>query len=82
MRIISLIFLALVTSTLGLDAQKHDVSDLSIPKVEYRGGIYYLELDAETSYGRGYQHGKALSFVIQRTLRDFNEWLRVNAGIQ
>ena len=82
MRKFSLIFLAFVISTIGLNAQKHDVSDLPIPKVEYRGGIYYLELDAETSYERGYQHGKALSFAIQRALRDFNEWLRNNAGIK
>jgi len=60
-------------------AQQND--KINIPTVEYRGGIYFLELDGATPYERGYQHGYALKFVINRTLLQFNEWLRVNANI-
>ncbi len=56
--------------------------DIRVPKVEYRGGIYYLVLDGKTPYARGYQHGKALKFPIKMTLRNFKEWLRANAGIK
>jgi len=55
--------------------------DVNIPTVEYRGGIYFLELDGKTPYERGFQHGVALKFVIQRTIRNFNDWLRDNANI-
>lgn len=78
----SILLLAiLIGLTLSGYAQPKASEDLKIPKVEYRGGIYYLELDAEIPYDRGFQHGKALSFVINRAVRDFKEWLRANAGI-
>ena len=54
-------------------------SDVTTPKVEYRGGIYYLVLDAEEPYERGLQHGRALKLPIQLALRNFKDWLRVNA---
>ena len=63
-------------------SQERSNSDVNIPLVEYRGGIYYLELDAKTPYDRGFQHGKALEFVINKALRNFNEWLRDNAEIK
>ena len=72
---------ALLVSALSF-SQTQNTKDFNIPKVEYRGGIYYLELDGKTSYERGYQHGKALNFVIDKALRNFNEWLRDNAGIK
>lgn len=53
-----------------------------IPKVEYRGGIYYVILDGATPHARGYQHGKALEFPIHLALRNFKEWLRANANIK
>lgn len=68
--------------TTSLFAQPIDTKNIKIPKVEYRGGIYYLILDANTPYARGYQHGKALNFPINAALRNFKEWLRVNAGIK
>jgi isopenicillin-N N-acyltransferase-like protein len=63
-------------------AQERDVSKLKIPKVESRGGVYYVVLDGATPYARGYQHGKALKFPITMALRNFTEWLRANAGIK
>ena len=54
---------------------------ISIPKVEIRGGVYYLELDAEEPYDRGFQHGKALSPVIKKTLVNFENWLYENANV-
>ncbi|GJM60557.1 C45 family peptidase [Persicobacter diffluens] len=55
-------------------------SDVPIPKVEIRGGVYYLELDAATPYHRGIQHGTALKLVINKTLSNFENWLRNNAN--
>jgi predicted choloylglycine hydrolase len=75
--IVSLMLIALLTPVIGFAQQIPD-----IPKVEYRGGIYYLVLDGKTPYARGYQHGKALSFPINLALRNFREWLRVNANIK
>ena len=39
-----------------LFAVTSSAAEVSIPKVEYRG-IYYVVLDAKTSYDRGYQRG-------------------------
>ena len=75
--IVSLMLFVLMTPALAFTQQIPD-----IPKVEYRGGIYYLVLDGETPYARGYQHGKALSFPINLALRNFKEWLRANANIK
>ena len=78
---VSLIFgmlLALAICTISIAA----VPNVKIPKVEYRGGIYYLVLDAKTPFERGYQHGKALEFPIKFALRNFIEWLRNEAGIK
>ena len=73
------IILTLFGFSLTSSAQQND--NIKIPTVEYRGGIYFLELDGETPYERGYQHGYALKFVINRTLIQFEEWLRENANI-
>ena len=75
--IVSLMLFVLMTPAIAFAQQTPD-----IPKVEYRGGIYYLVLDGETPYARGYQHGKALSFPINLALRNFKEWLRANANIK
>ena len=37
-----------------------------VPSVTLVNGIYYVTLDAATPYGRGYQHGAALQYVIQK----------------
>jgi len=52
-----------------------------IPTVEYRQGIYYLVLDGETPYERGYQHGVALEFPIKKALRQFRSWIRDVVGL-
>ena len=61
-------------------AQSENIDQIEIPKVESRGGVYYLELNAETPYGRGYQHGAAMQYVIKRTLIQFENWMAVNAN--
>ena len=73
------LLLSVVPVAFGREGKKPDVN---IPKVEYRGGIYYLVLDGKTPYSRGYQHGKALEFPINMAIRNFKEWLRNNAGIK
>ena len=61
-------------------AQSENTEQIEIPKVEVRGGVYYLELNAETPYERGYQHGAALQYVIKRTVGQFENWLAENAN--
>ena len=48
---------------------------VSVPTVEIRGGIYYIEVDAKTSFDRGYQQGAALKGVIAESLVDFDTWI-------
>lgn len=57
------------------------VSNIQIPTVEYRGGIYYLILNGRTPFERGYQHGSALTFPIKKALRQFKQWLRATVGL-
>lgn len=72
---------ACLPSTGGV-AKAQDKPNVEIPKVEHRGGIYYLVLDGKTPFERGYQHGKALKFPISMALRNFKEWLRSQANIK
>jgi len=58
------------------------MSNVQIPTVEYRRGIYYLVLDGKTPYERGYQHGVALEFPIKKALRQFRHWVRDVAGLE
>jgi hypothetical protein len=44
-------------------------------------GIYYLVLDGETPFERGYQHGTALEFPIRKALRQFRAWTRAVLGL-
>ena len=57
------------------------MTNVQIPTVEYRQGIYYLILDGKTPYERGYQHGAALEFPIKKALRQFKAWIRQNVGL-
>ncbi len=50
-------------------------SEIKIPNLENRGGIYYLEVDAPTAYGKGYQQGAALKTIIHESIHDFDIWV-------
>lgn len=78
---ITLFFLLLSLSFTAL-SQTTENKEIKIPKVEFKEGIYYLELDGETPYERGIQHGTALKFVIKRSLRDFETWIKENTNIK
>ena len=58
------------------------MSDIQIPAVEYRQGVYCLVLDGKTPYERGYQHGVALEFPIKKALRQFRLWVRDIVGLE
>ncbi len=58
------------------------MSDVQVPAVEYRRGVYYLILDGKTPHERGYQHGVALEFPIKKALRQFRLWVRNNVGLE
>lgn len=72
-------FMLLGISVSGI-AQNETLDHIEIPEVEVRGGVFYLELNAETPYARGYQHGAALQDVIKRTIVQFEDWLAENAN--
>jgi predicted choloylglycine hydrolase len=55
---------------------------VQIPVVEYRQGIYYLVLDGNSPFERGYQHGVALEFPIKKALRQFRLWIREIVGLE
>jgi isopenicillin-N N-acyltransferase-like protein len=72
----------IVTISLSTLAQAADVSDVKVPKVEKINRIYYVTLDAETPYGRGYQHGAALKYVIHKGLAQWKQWINESLGQQ
>jgi isopenicillin-N N-acyltransferase-like protein len=78
---ITLIFLTLsISFTTYSQTMKN--KEIKTPTVEYRQGIYYLELESITSYERGYQHGAALKFVIKKSLKNFENWIKENTTIK
>ncbi|MFT4645813.1 MAG: isopenicillin-N N-acyltransferase-like protein [Planctomycetota bacterium] len=78
---ITLIFLTLsISFTTYSQTMKN--KEIKTPTVEYRQGIYYLELESSTSYERGYQHGAALKFVIKKSLKNFENWIKENTTIK
>ena len=58
------------------------IKEIKIPTVEFRQGIYYVELNGNTAYERGFQHGRALAFVIKRSLKNFENWIEDNTTIK
>jgi len=53
-----------------------------VPSVTLINGIYYVTLDASTPYGRGYQHGAALRYVIQKGIAQWKQWINETLGQQ
>jgi hypothetical protein len=53
-----------------------DITDVNIPKVKIINKIYYITLDAKTPFGRGYQQGAALKFVIHKGIAQWKEWIK------
>lgn len=62
-------------ATITLIISSFSKKETEIPKVENRGGIYYLEITAPTPYGKGFQQGAALKEVIKESIEDFNLWI-------
>jgi hypothetical protein len=67
---------------MAVSAQAADSSDVKIPKVEKINKIYVVTLDAETPFGRGYQHGAALKYVIHKGIAQWKQWINENLGEQ
>ena len=59
-----------------------DITNVKVPKVDKHDKLYYLTLDAETPYGRGYQHGAALKYVIQKGISQWKQWINEVLGKQ
>jgi hypothetical protein len=53
-----------------------------VPSAMLVNGIYFVTLDAPTPYGRGYQHGAALQYVIQKGLAQWKQWINETLGQQ
>ena len=67
---------------MAVSAQAADINDVKIPKVEKINKIYYVTLDAKTPFGRGYQHGAALKYVIHKGIAQWKQWINENLGEQ
>jgi isopenicillin-N N-acyltransferase-like protein len=78
----TLLFLLLLSISYSATTQIKETKEIKIPTVEYRHGIYYLELDGNTAYERGFQHGTALKFVIKKSLKNFEKWIEENTTIK
>jgi isopenicillin-N N-acyltransferase-like protein len=78
----TLLFVLLLSNSYWASSQIKETKDIKIPSVEYRQGIYYLELDGNTAYERGFQHGTALEFIIKRSLKNFENWIKENTSIK
>ncbi len=78
----TLLFVLLLSISYSTVSQIKEIKEIKIPTVEYRQGIYYLELDGNTAYERGFQHGTALKFVIKRSLKNFENWIEENTTIK
>jgi isopenicillin-N N-acyltransferase-like protein len=78
----TLLFVLLLSISYSAASQIKETKEIKIPTVEYRQGIYYLELDGNTAYERGFQHGTALKFVIKRSLKNFENWIEENTTIK
>jgi hypothetical protein len=76
------IIIAVLMSSMGISAQAADISDVKIPKVEKINKIYYVTLDAKTPFGRGYQHGAALKYVIHKGIAQWKQWINEYLGEQ
>ena len=53
-----------------------------VPSATLVNGIYYVTLDAPTPYGRGYQHGASLQYVIQKGIAHWKQWINETLGQQ
>ena len=53
-----------------------------VPSATLVNSIYYVELDAPTPYGRGFQHGAALKYVIQKGIAQWKQWINEILGQQ
>ncbi|WP_158548331.1 C45 family autoproteolytic acyltransferase/hydolase [Marixanthomonas ophiurae] len=77
----TLLFVLLLSVSYSASSQIKETKEVKIPTVEFRQGIYYLELDGTTAYERGFQHGRALEFVIKKSLDNFENWITENTTI-
>ena len=59
-----------------------DLTGVRVPKVEKIDRIYTLTLDAPTSFGRGFQHGAALKYVIRKGVAQWKLWMHDTLGKQ
>ena len=76
------IVMLLLTGSIVVSAEAADVSEINIPQVEEINTIHYLTLDAKTPYGRGYQHGAAMKYVIHKGIAQWKQWITELLGEQ
>ena len=76
---------AVLTTLLLVRVDAGDARDLTgvrVPKEQKINGIYTLTLDARTPYGRGFQHGAALRYVIGKGVAQWKLWMHDTLGKQ
>jgi len=62
--------------------EARDLTGVRVPEVEKVNKIYTLTLDAQTPYGRGFQHGAALKYVIEKGIAQWKLWMHETLGKQ
>jgi hypothetical protein len=76
------IVMVVLTGSIVVSAEAADVSEINVPKVEKINKIHYVTLDAKTPYGRGFQHGAAMKYVIQKGIAQWKQWITELLGEQ
>ena len=76
------IVMLVLTGSIVVPAKAADVNEINIPQVEKMNKIHYLVLDAKTAYGRGYQHGAAMKYVIHKGIAQWKQWITELLGEQ
>lgn len=78
-------FIAVMWGSVCLSQTEIRTAHATIPEVPPStlvNGIHYVTLDAPTPYGRGYQHGAALQYVIQKGIAQWKQWINETLGQQ
>jgi hypothetical protein len=86
-RIGGLVILLVAVSWGAVSVAQNEIRTLhrtipEVPSATLVNGIYFVSLDAPTPYGRGYQHGAALQYVIQKGLAQWKQWINETLGQQ
>lgn len=76
------IAMLVLTGSIVVSAEAADFNEVNVPQVEKINKIHYLTLDSKTPYGRGFQHGAAMKYVIHKGIAQWKQWITELLGEQ